>query len=100
MIITMLQNCQGSTEGPRDGYNRCIRTPAVAHTLGEPARRRVPTRTGLELLGANINVLGHGGRTLALVEGGITNYEPHRRRRGHQRVGEFVFVRQLAPTAP
>jgi len=55
--------------------NRWIRTPTVARALGEPAVRRAPTRTGLELLGANTNVLSHAGRTLALVEGGITNYE-------------------------
>jgi carotenoid cleavage dioxygenase len=55
--------------------NRWIRTPTVARALGEPAARRAPTRTGLELLGANTNVFSHAGRTLALVEGGITNYE-------------------------
>jgi carotenoid cleavage oxygenase len=55
--------------------NRWVRTPAVAHALGEAAPRRAPTRAGLELLGANTNVLSHAGRTLALIEGGITNYE-------------------------
>ncbi|MGH3773806.1 MAG: carotenoid oxygenase family protein [Pseudonocardiaceae bacterium] len=55
--------------------NRWVRTPAVARALGEAAPRRAPTRAGLELLGANTNVLSHAGRTLALVEGGITNYE-------------------------
>jgi carotenoid cleavage dioxygenase len=64
----------------RDGVaqwyrNRWIRTPAVARTLGEPGRQRARIRTGLELLGANTNVLSHAGRTLALIEGGITNYE-------------------------
>jgi carotenoid cleavage dioxygenase len=64
----------------RDGQaqwyrNRWIRTPAVARILGESARRRAPIRTGLELLGANTNVLSHAGRTLALIEGGVTNYE-------------------------
>jgi carotenoid cleavage dioxygenase len=55
--------------------NRWIRTPAVARRLGEAAPRRAPVRTGLELLGANTNVVSHAGRILALVEGGITNYE-------------------------
>jgi carotenoid cleavage dioxygenase len=47
----------------------------MARVLGEPASHRAPTRTGLEVLGANTNVLSHAGRTLALVEAGITNYE-------------------------
>lgn len=55
--------------------NRWIRTPAVARRLGEAAPSHAPIRTGLQLLGANTNVIGHAGRTLALVEGGITNYE-------------------------
>ncbi|MBV8993875.1 MAG: carotenoid oxygenase family protein [Pseudonocardiales bacterium] len=55
--------------------NRWIRTPAVARRLGEAAPRSAPIRMGLELLGANTNVVSHAGRTLALVEGGITNYE-------------------------
>jgi carotenoid cleavage dioxygenase len=46
----------------------------VARVLGEPEPRSAPIRTGLELLGANTNVLSHAGRTLALVEGGITNW--------------------------
>jgi carotenoid cleavage dioxygenase len=63
-------------EGKAEWYrNRWIRTPGVARALGEPGRRRAPIRTGLELFGANTNVLSHAGRTLALVEGGITNYE-------------------------
>ncbi|MFY9808046.1 MAG: carotenoid oxygenase family protein [Pseudonocardiaceae bacterium] len=63
-------------DGNAEWYrNRWIRTPAVARALGEPARRGAPTRTGLELLGANTNVLSHAGRTLALIEGGVTNYE-------------------------
>jgi carotenoid cleavage dioxygenase len=55
--------------------NRWIRTPAAARALGEAPCPPAPIRTGLELLGANTNVLSHAGRTLALVEGGITNYE-------------------------
>ncbi len=64
----------------RDGQaqwyrNRWIRTAAMARALGEPARDRAPIRTGLELLGANTNIVSHAGRTLALIEGGITNSE-------------------------
>jgi carotenoid cleavage oxygenase len=55
--------------------NRWIRTPAVARRLGEAVPRSAPIRMGLELLGANTNVVSHAGRTIALVEGGITNYE-------------------------
>jgi carotenoid cleavage dioxygenase len=63
-------------DGKAEWYrNRWIRTPAVARTLGEPARHRAPIRTGLEAIGANTNVLSHAGRTLALVEGGLASYE-------------------------
>jgi carotenoid cleavage dioxygenase len=54
--------------------NRWIRTPEVAKLLGEPpptGRRTAP----LASTGANTNVLVHAGRTLALVEGGVANYE-------------------------
>ncbi|MGH3697712.1 MAG: carotenoid oxygenase family protein [Pseudonocardiaceae bacterium] len=63
-------------EGKAQWYrNRWIRTPAVARSLGVALPRRAPVRTGLEVLGANTNVLSFAGRTLALVEGGITNVE-------------------------
>jgi carotenoid cleavage oxygenase len=63
-------------DGKAEWYrNRWVRTPAVARALGEAARRRAPIRTGFEMTGANINVLSHAGRTLALMEGGVTNYE-------------------------
>ena len=32
-------------------------------------------RAGMQSLGANTNVLAHAGKTLALVEGGVANYE-------------------------
>ncbi len=54
--------------------NRWIRTPTVADALGEPTPRR-RHRAGLELIGANTNVLSHAGRTLALAEGGVASYE-------------------------
>lgn len=64
----------------RDGHacwyrNRWVRSPAVCATLGEPAPGRVDPRAGMLGLGANTNVLSHAGRTLALVEGGVANYE-------------------------
>jgi carotenoid cleavage dioxygenase len=54
--------------------NRWIRTPEVAKILGEqpPTRRR---SAPLPAPGANTNVIAHAGRTLALVEGGVANYE-------------------------
>ncbi|MGD1111171.1 MAG: carotenoid oxygenase family protein [Mycobacterium sp.] len=64
----------------RDGQacwyrNRWVRSPAVCATLGEPGPGRVDPRAGMLGLGANTNVLTHAGRTLALVEGGVANYE-------------------------
>lgn len=62
-------------EGRAEWYrNRWVRSPAAAAALGE-VRPRSRHRAGIELLGANTNVLGHAGRTLALVEGGNANYE-------------------------
>jgi carotenoid cleavage oxygenase len=55
--------------------NRWVRSPAVCRTLGEPAPHRIDPRTGMLGLGANTNVLTHAGKTLALVEGGVANYE-------------------------
>ena len=55
--------------------NRWVRSPAVCATLGEPAPSRLNPRAGILGLGANTNVLSHAGRTLALVEGGVANYE-------------------------
>ena len=55
--------------------NRWVRSPAVCHTLGEPEAHRIDPRAGMLGLGANTNVLTHAGKTLALVEGGVANYE-------------------------
>src|SRR6201995_1521606 len=55
--------------------NRWVRSAAVCKTLGEPLRSRINARAGLQSLGANTNVLSHAGKTLALVEGGVANYE-------------------------
>jgi carotenoid cleavage oxygenase len=64
----------------RDGQarwyrNRWVRSPAVCATLGEPVPGRLNPRAGMLGLGANTNVLTHAGRTLALVEAGVANYE-------------------------
>lgn len=55
--------------------NRWVRTPAVCAALGEPPPARLNPRAGMRAVGPNTNVLAHAGRTLALVEGGVANYE-------------------------
>lgn len=55
--------------------NRWVRSLSVCAALGEPAPGRLDPRAGMLALGANTNVLTHAGKTLALVEGGIANYE-------------------------
>jgi carotenoid cleavage dioxygenase len=55
--------------------NRWVRSAAVCKTLGEPLPGRIDPRAGMQSLGANTNVLTHAGKTLALVEGGVANYE-------------------------
>jgi len=55
--------------------NRWVRSPAVCATLGESVPGRIDPRAGMLGLGANTNALTHAGRTLALVEGGVANYE-------------------------
>ena len=47
----------------------------VRSALGEPRRGRPQSARRNASLGANTNVLSHAGRTLALVEGGVANYE-------------------------
>jgi carotenoid cleavage oxygenase len=60
-------------DGRADWYrNRWVRSPNVAKELGEPPP---DGHYGLYPLGANTNVIGHGGKTLALIEGGGINYE-------------------------
>ncbi|MBS9532574.1 carotenoid oxygenase family protein [Mycobacterium sp. M1] len=53
--------------------NRYVRGPQTALALGEPTAS--DRRFGARGIGANTNVIGHNGRTLALVEGGLTCYE-------------------------
>ncbi len=55
--------------------NRWVRSLSVCAALGEPAPSRLDPRAGMLSLGANTNALSHAGRTLALVEGGVANYE-------------------------
>ncbi|CAM2892586.1 Carotenoid cleavage oxygenase [Skermania piniformis] len=47
-----------------------MRSPAVAAALGEPSEPG-----GIYSFAANTNIVGHAGRTLALVESGVTCYE-------------------------
>ncbi|EXG82897.1 carotenoid oxygenase family protein [Cryptosporangium arvum] len=54
--------------------NRWVRGPLAASKLGE-AERPGSGEAGMDLAGANTNVLAYAGRTLALTEGGITNLE-------------------------
>ena len=49
--------------------NRWIRSPQVTRTLGETSSEG-KHGGGFDSLGANTNVIGHAGRTLALVEAG------------------------------
>jgi carotenoid cleavage dioxygenase len=52
--------------------NRWVRGPHAAQALGE----RLPVgHFGVSPIGANTNVIGHAGKTLALVESGLANYE-------------------------
>ncbi|ALG13874.1 carotenoid oxygenase family protein [Kibdelosporangium phytohabitans] len=58
-------------DGRAEWYrNRWVRTPRLRSVLGEPAARKRGRRAVAEFLGANTSVIGHAGRTLALVEGG------------------------------
>ena len=53
--------------------NRWVRSADVADALGE-ARRPGPVHAGMDFA-ANTNVIGHAGRTFAIVEGGGRPYE-------------------------
>jgi carotenoid cleavage oxygenase len=60
-------------DGKAEWYrNRWVRGPQAAKALGE----RAPAgHFGPSLVGANTNVIGHAGKTLALMEGGLAIYE-------------------------
>jgi carotenoid cleavage oxygenase len=55
--------------------NRWVRGPATCAALGESAPATRNLRAGMPAIGANTNVLSHAGRTLALIEAGVANYE-------------------------
>jgi carotenoid cleavage dioxygenase len=62
-------------DGKAEWYrNRWVRSPRLAALFGET----LPGKRGsapFKNMGANTNVIGHAGRTIALVEGGVANYE-------------------------
>ncbi len=61
-------------EGRAEWYrNRWVRNPKLCEALGEPWDGGQVG--GITTLGANTNVVGHAGKTLALIEGGVANYE-------------------------
>jgi carotenoid cleavage dioxygenase len=61
-------------DGRAEWYrNRWVRTPQLAATLGEPFS--TTKSSGLIGPGANTNVIGHAGRTIALIEAGYTYQE-------------------------
>src|SRR6202011_1578778 len=64
-------------QGGKAGWyrNRWVRSASVRAALGEPTTATRNLRAGMQSLGANTNVLAHAGKTLALVEGGVANYE-------------------------
>ena len=60
-------------DGKAEWYrNRWVRGPQTAKALGEGRR---PAAFRLSAIGANTNVIGHAGKTLALIEAGVANYE-------------------------
>jgi carotenoid cleavage dioxygenase len=61
-------------DGKAEWYrNRWVRGPQAAMALGEPSP--AGRHFGVSPIGANTNVIGHAGKTLALIEGGLSNYE-------------------------
>jgi carotenoid cleavage dioxygenase len=63
-------------EGQARWYrNRWVRGPAVCAALGEQTPGWLNPRAGRLGLGANTNVITHAGKTLALFEAGVANYE-------------------------
>ncbi|OBH19680.1 carotenoid oxygenase [Mycolicibacter terrae] len=58
-------------DGKAEWYrNRYVRGPQTAQALGEPPPRG--HHRGTMGIGANTNVIGHAGRTYALIEGGLS----------------------------
>lgn len=62
-------------DGRAEWYrNRFVRSPKVAAELGEEPHRGAKPHAGMDF-SPNTNIVGHAGRTLALVEGGPRPYE-------------------------
>lgn len=62
-------------DGKAEWYrNRFVRSPKVAADLGEEPIRGARPHAGMDF-SPNTNIVGHAGRTLALVEGGPRPYE-------------------------
>ncbi len=60
-------------DGKAEWYrNRWVRGPQTARALGETPPQGEFRISGI---GANTNVIGHAGKTLALIESGVTNME-------------------------
>ena len=60
-------------DGKAEWYrNRWVRGPQTAKALGE---QPPPGDFRLSGIGANTNVIGHAGKTLALIESGVSNVE-------------------------
>ncbi len=61
-------------DGRAEWYrNRWVRNPRLSAEIGE--RWEGGPVSGVASMGANTNVIGHAGKTLALIEGGPTNFE-------------------------
>ncbi|GAA3197439.1 carotenoid oxygenase family protein [Actinocorallia longicatena] len=62
-------------DGRAEWYrNRWVRGPVAARRLGEP-EPPAPGAAGFDVVGPNTSVIGHAGRTIALIEGGLAPYE-------------------------
>jgi carotenoid cleavage dioxygenase len=60
-------------DGKAEWYrNRWVRSPQAARALGD---NEAAGHFGASHIGANTNVIGHAGKTLALIEAGVANYE-------------------------
>lgn len=68
-MVHGLRLCDGKAEWYR---NRFVRGPQTCQALGEPVPKG---RFKVSTIGANTNVIGHAGKTLALVESGVAQYE-------------------------
>lgn len=63
-------------DGKAEWYrNRWVRGPLASRQLGEKPFIGHFGRSGVSEVGPNTNVIGHAGKTLALIEFGIGNYE-------------------------